>query len=238
MIIIIKLLLAHFLGDFALQPRSWVEQKEKRKAKSGKLYLHILIHGCIMMILLWDWSVWPMVLTLMLIHGVIDVLKLYAQKEKTKTSWFIIDQVLHLTSILAVWYIIYNPAIDLIYLFNKPMLWIYILAILIVSMVTGIMMQVFMHKWATHLEEGNGNSLKNAGKYIGILERLLVLTFIVIGRWEGVGFLLAAKSVFRFGDLKESKDRKLTEYILIGTLISFGIAIAVGLVLVQLQNIL
>ena len=27
------------------------------------------------------------------------------------------------------------------------------------------------------------------------------------------------------GDLKESKDRKLTEYILIGTLLSFGIAI-------------
>ena len=41
-------------------------------------------------------------------------------------------------------------------------------------------------------------SLQNAGEWIGMLERTLVLLFIVIGHWEAVGFLLAAKSVFRF----------------------------------------
>ena len=46
--------------------------------------------------------------------------------------------------------------------------------------------------------------------------------------WEGIGFLLAAKSVFRFGDLNNSKDRNLTEYVLIGTLLSFGIAIIIA----------
>ncbi|TVR27761.1 MAG: DUF3307 domain-containing protein, partial [Balneolaceae bacterium] len=40
---------------------------------------------------------------------------------------------------------------------------------------------------------------------------------------------LAAKSIFRFGDLTRSKDRKLTEYILVGTLLSFLIAIATGM---------
>ena len=44
-----------------------------------------------------------------------------------------------------------------------------------------------------------------------------------------VGFLLAAKSIFRFGDLKEAHDIKLTEYVLIGTLLSFGIAIITAL---------
>ena len=73
-------------------------------------------------------------------------------------------------------------------------------------------------------------SLPNAGKYIGILERLLVFIFVVTGHWEAIGFLVAAKSVFRFGDLKDSRDRKLTEYILIGTLLSFGIAIIVGII--------
>jgi hypothetical protein len=72
-------------------------------------------------------------------------------------------------------------------------------------------------------------SLPNAGKYIGIIERLFVLTFILIGRWEAIGLLITAKSVFRFNDLKESNSRKLTEYILIGTLISFGLAILAGL---------
>jgi len=73
-------------------------------------------------------------------------------------------------------------------------------------------------------------SLPNAGKYIGIIERLLVLIFIILGRWDAIGLLIAAKSVFRFNDLKESNNRKLTEYILIGTLLSFGIAISTGII--------
>jgi hypothetical protein len=78
-------------------------------------------------------------------------------------------------------------------------------------------------------DENNG-SLANAGTYIGILERLFIFLFIITGHWNAIGFLLAAKSVFRFGDLKESKNRKLTEYILIGTLLSFGIAFLTALV--------
>jgi hypothetical protein len=50
-----------------------------------------------------------------------------------------------------------------------------------------------------------------------------------MGYFDAIGFLLAAKSIFRFGDLKEAKDRKLTEYVLIGTLLSFGIALLIGL---------
>jgi len=55
---------------------------------------------------------------------------------------------------------------------------------------------------------------------------------VVSGHWEAIGFLVAAKSVFRFGDLKDSGNRKLTEYILIGTLLSFGIAIVTGMIVV------
>jgi hypothetical protein len=62
-----------------------------------------------------------------------------------------------------------------------------------------------------------------------MIERLFVLVFIVMGRWDAIGLLITAKSVFRFNDLKESNSRKLTEYILIGTLVSFGLAILAGL---------
>lgn len=93
-----------------------------------------------------------------------------------------------------------------------------------------------MSGWTESLSDSIGESLSNAGKFIGMLERLLVFIFIVTGHWEGIGFLLAAKSVFRFGDLKESKDRKMTEYILIGTLLSFSIALTVGLLLKELIN--
>jgi hypothetical protein len=49
---------------------------------------------------------------------------------------------------------------------------------------------------------------------------------------------LAAKSIFRFGDLKESKDVKLTEYILIGTLLSFGLGILCAIVYKYFAEIL
>jgi hypothetical protein len=90
-------------------------------------------------------------------------------------------------------------------------------------------MEIIMSNWS--LEEDNSeDSLESAGKYIGILERLFVFGFILLNQWSAIGLLIAAKSVFRFGDLSRAKDRKLTEYILIGTLISFGLAIFIGLV--------
>ena len=97
-------------------------------------------------------------------------------------------------------------------------------------------MKTIFTKWDISKYTEDNESLKDAGKYIGILERLLVFIFIIVGHWEAVGFLITAKSVFRFGDLTSTKERKLTEYILIGTLISFGIAIIVSLLFLNLKS--
>lgn len=234
MIILIKLIIAHFIGDFLLQPKSWVEEKENRKAKSLKLYLHFLIHGLLTLFILWDYNHWLLVLLLMVSHGIIDTIKLYAQKGSNKSSWFLIDQVLHIISIFGLWVIFFNPEINFISWYENTNFWVYAAALLLITIVSGIVMRELMSNWSKALNDSNEESLNNAGKYIGMLERLFVFIFVITGNWEGIGFLLAAKSVFRFGDLKESKDRKLTEYILIGTLLSFGIAIATGMVVLKL----
>ena len=132
------------------------------------------------------------------------------------------------------WDLFFKPKINLNALVEDTEIWIYAAAILFITVVSGIVMMVLMSPWSKALNDSNEESLNNAGKYIGMLERIFVFTFVVTGNWEGIGFLLAAKSVFRFGDLKESKDRKLTEYILIGTLLSFGMAIAVGMLVLKL----
>lgn len=242
MILLLKLILAHCIGDFLLQPNSWVKEKELCKAKSFKLYLHILIHGILVVLILWDYKYWLLALLLMVSHGLIDTLKLYAQKENNKSKWFFIDQVLHIISILALWVVFAKPKIDFIKGYENTNFWVYTTAILFITFVSGIVMREVMSKWSEALkntddESLNDESLEDAGKYIGMLERLFVFIFVLTGNWEGIGFLLAAKSVFRFGDLKESKDRKLTEYILIGTLLSFGIAIATGMLVIKLIKI-
>lgn len=234
MIILIKLILAHLIGDFLLQPKLWVEEKEKSKAKSIYLYAHILVHGLLIVLLLGNLNYWLLALLIMVLHGIIDTIKVYAIRDTTKAQWFFIDQGLHAMSIVLIWFLIFEPEINIHPIISSPIIWIYATAILLLTVVSGIVMRELMSTWSKALDDINEESLNNAGKYIGMLERLFVFVFVIIGNWEGIGFLLAAKSVFRFGDLRESKDRKLTEYILIGTLLSFGIAIAIGILALKL----
>ena len=96
-------------------------------------------------------------------------------------------------------------------------------------MVLPVLIKNIISLWTPESKSDKDNSLQNAGNVIGILERLFVFYFVVNGNYDAIGFLLAAKSIFRFGDLKEAKDRKLTEYVLIGTLLSFGLAFVTAL---------
>lgn len=235
MIILIKLFIAHFAGDFLLQPTSWVKKKEKYKAKSFQLYLHILIHGFLVLLLLWDLNYWLLALLLMTYHGIIDIIKLYFQKEKYKVRWFFIDQILHIAGIFVLWILFFQPEIKLTSFLTEN-IWIYLMALIFISYVSGIVIQNLMLEWSKQLSDHNEQSLHHAGKYIGIIERILVFIFVVTENWESIGFLLAAKSIFRFGDLKEAKHRKLTEYILIGTLLSFGIALLTGMFVIRIIN--
>jgi hypothetical protein len=226
MIIFVKLLLAHLLGDFLLQPTSWVLDKENRKHKSIYLYIHTLLHFILAWILV-DMTdfVWFAVV-LAVTHGGIDFLKLHFQKNKTKRNWFVIDQLLHLIVIMGITLLYNNERIDFAAFDNQ--FWIFATGILLLTKPTSILIKNIISIW-TPENKTSDDSLSNAGNYIGILERLFVFYFVITTNFEAIGFLLAAKSIFRFGDLKEAKDRKLTEYVLIGTLLSFGIALLTGL---------
>src|SRR5262249_41476722 len=153
-------------------------------------------------------------------HLLIDISKLFFQKDNNKRTWFFADQILHFITILAVWAWAYNVSFDFSQLSDKTKL-IYAVSILFLITPSSVIIKTIISKWSPASVTGETqDSLQNAGKLIGILERLLVFAFVLLGKWEGVGFLLAAKSVFRFGDLKDAKDMKLTEYVLIGTLLS------------------
>ncbi|MEA5078118.1 MAG: hypothetical protein VB013_06070 [Anaerolineaceae bacterium] len=78
------------------------------------------------------------------------------------------------------------------------------------------------------------NGFENGGRVIGYLERLLIFVFIATGQYAGIGFLVAAKSIFRFGEFKDSENRMEAEYIIIGTFLSFLYAIVVSLMIVWL----
>ncbi|MFV0544426.1 MAG: DUF3307 domain-containing protein [Marinicella pacifica] len=235
MIILIKLICAHLLGDFVLQPRTWVKEKEHHKLLSRRLYMHVLVHGLLVLLVMSSLQYWLLALVIMASHFLIDVLKLYAQSETTRTRWFMIDQSLHIIGIVVLWFIWFKPTVDFAAWFNSQSLWLYATALLFLTFVAGVVVQILMSRWTEALNDLQDGSLAHAGRYIGMLERLFVFVFIVVGQWQAIGFLLGAKSVFRFGDLRESKNRQLTEYVLIGTLLSFAIAVATAMLVVYLS---
>ena len=233
--ILIKLLLAHLLGDFLLQPNGWVKNKETKKIRSPYLYFHVLIHILLLVLLLGKDSLWWLVLLIGGSHFIIDLIKLYFQDQHTRRTWFLIDQLLHLVVIFIAWYLVTKPLVDIKNVFNFNF-YVIVTALYFITHPTAILIKVIISRWEPTTEDSTGKvnetgdtSLQNAGKYIGMLERLFVFVFILMNQWQAIGFLIAAKSVFRFGDLKDSDGRKLTEYVLIGTLTSFGIAIVTGL---------
>ena len=227
--ILIKLILAHLLGDFIFQPNAWVTAKEKKKIKSWQLYIHTLVHFVLIIILVWqlEFIKWAILLTL--VHFIIDILKLYFQKNHTKRRWFFIDQILHFAIIILVWSWSQSSSIIPEIITDEKFL-LLITCVYALTQPVSVIVRNIIARWTPDTNSGTPESLANAGNYIGILERLFVFAFVITGHWDAIGFLLAAKSVFRFGDLKESKDRKLTEYVLIGTLLSFGIAILLGVI--------
>ncbi|MBT2619584.1 DUF3307 domain-containing protein [Chryseobacterium sp. ISL-6] len=226
-----KLILAHLLGDFLLQPNSWVADKENHKLKSKYLYSHILIHTVLTFIFLWDLQLWWVAILVGVSHFIIDVCKLSFQNVKTKKRWFFIDQFLHVLVIVGVSF--YFKEFDLKILENQDFLKV-LMAVLFLTTPSSIIIKILLSSWTPVAEAQNNiqtESLTSAGKYIGILERLLVFIFILVNHWEGVGFMVAAKSVFRFSDLAQAKQRKLTEYVLVGTLLSFGMAVLTGILI-------
>jgi hypothetical protein len=86
----------------------------------------------------------------------------------------------------------------------------------------GILVGKFMLPFTDEVRNDDIAGLARGGRYIGWLERLLVLLLLMMDQPNGIGFLIAAKSILRFGEIRETGQRKVAEYIIIGTFASFG----------------
>ena len=74
--------------------------------------------------------------------------------------------------------------------------------------------------------KGGRASPSQIGATIGVLERLLIVTFVLTGSTAAVGFVVGAKTLARFRQLD---DRDFAEYYLLGTLASVAVALGSGL---------
>lgn len=230
MSILLRLFLAHIIADFFLQTKWMVDGKENGGKRSMlMLTLHSLIHSLMAYLIVGDWSLWYIAIVIFVTHFIIDWCKILFRGKSV--SVFLIDQISHIAVIFMLWITILPGSFSEIIKEGTEILpdniWMIVVAYAMMLRPSAILMSLLLKRW--HLSSLTNSSLPEAGKWIGYLERILILTFVITGNMEGVGFLLAAKSVFRFGDLNKAKDIKTTEYVMLGTMTSFAIAIIVGL---------
>ncbi len=236
--LLLLLLLAHLLGDFYLQPLSWVKDRLQWHFKSPKLQLHVSVHMSLSLlaILLWQWEYgWQhdslmavlLALTIGGSHYLIDVAKSYSNNG---LAAFVLDQLAHLAVLVLLWsgytdnWQWWPPQL--------PAGWLLVgMAYLLVLTPASVLIGQLLRSWRPELLALPVQGLLAGGHYIGMLERALLLTFVLLDQFGAVGFLLAAKSIFRFGDLSRAQDVKFTEYVLLGTLLSIGISLGIGLAL-------
>lgn len=224
---LIKLVLAHLLTDFVLQPKSWVDSRNEKHFLSGKLYLHGVITAAVAWVLV-GWQYWLIALIVLVTHTLIDGWKSY---RPITTQYFLIDQLAHLIVILGCWYFTFINWKDVQIAFqqlnSQPGTWKAITAFIFLTTPAGILIGQITKKWRDKIE--NAESLANAGKWIGIIERIVILIFVLQGQYSAISLLVAAKGIIRFNE-KDRLEIK-TEYLVIGTLMSIGLAIITGMAL-------
>jgi hypothetical protein len=228
----------HALADFALQTQ---RMSERKHSSFGVLLAHgAIVAAAQLVFLLPVWRLGWLALVIAATHLVIDWVRGRLERNDPGRLWrFLADQTAHLLVIFALWFWVTGwsgfpgrhglivPEATLVELGRGAVL---LAAYLFIghggsAVVAGVLLRTgFEIKSAE--QDGTAGPAPSMGKWIGILERILLLTLVLHGAWSAIGFVLAAKSVARF---KELDDRRFGEYYLVGTLTSVLVAVGTGL---------
>lgn len=241
-LVFVKLLIAHFIADFVLQSDKMVKNK---KWFSKEMFSHI---GIVYVTAALFSFLWWQSIIITVLHFFIDGIKIEFKKKeyfkKNDTQLFLLDQVGHILTILVVWVFVFDKKNEIIHSINWLTSQSYFILItlgyLCITYPLGYLIGIatgkingFNKKGDKALEAKDKKEEKTDknGFYIGVFERIIILTFVLLGEYEAIGFLITGKSLLRFTSRDEHKK---SEYVLLGTMMSYSITIVFGILLKQL----
>lgn len=242
-------LLVHILSDFYMQTES--AAVKKKDFLRWTLY-HCGIYAAVSLILLFVFMPgmgWQYALIFILSHCIIDIVKYYVNKlfyqrkirfAASEFKIFLCDQGLHICVIVLIAYMLRDA--DILALCNAEIAEFFSafgfaettalawgLKILLLHKPANIFISKALESYRPQSKEESQGDDKKAGRFIGTLERLIIMIFISIDQYAAVGLVLTAKSIARYD--KISKDKEFSEYYLLGTLLSTITAICVSILL-------
>jgi len=238
----IALLAAHVAADFLLQ-FDWIIER-KRRWQVFALHLYLVAATAALTLGLWPGGgsdAFFAVAAVTIAHAMLDAVKTWGRAPRWLAGdrdWdveaYCLDQLGHVIALVAVaaWFpgafefglwALHTPSGGEFVLSGLAMFAGFTIATRGGQFLIAEFMQRFALKETADASDPK-TGLKNGGTWIGLLERGLIFGFVIAGQLNAIGFLLAAKSILRFSYAAE--DRRHSEYVIIGTLMSF----AVGLV--------
>lgn len=234
-VLLLWLLLAHVATDFILQTDALVASKYERQAKAPFLY----VHGLIAALTLWLASglqlPWWLALLAGVVHVVVDYLKIRLDKHRSFVA-FLVDQLAHIAVVVLLWLYLTGKW-GLLYTVLQQLAQDYTIMLVLLGYVFVIWPSAIIIRLAIKallpnrlLPPTNSNIIatvtddaEKAGRYIGIFERCMMLSLVLLNQYGAIGFLIASKALIRMN------SKKQTEYVLLGSLLSYALAIGTGL---------
>lgn len=237
--ILMLFLMGHVLGDFYFQSNHLALNKNKSLAKLGEHGLIYFLSMIVVLIPVFGFSFIKWVVLVSVIHLSIDAGMAYVKKnqdlvEKQQVILYLIDQIAHLVTILAVMALlasreetlqytgIVNRLLESSYIEIEPLL-SWILAIAITMKPVSITINKILHQYQPTTADAEDIGHPGAGALIGILERLIILVMLSQNQYGAIGFVLTAKSIARYNKITENPQ--FSEYFLLGTLLSMLLVI-------------
>jgi len=230
-----RLLLAHIVADFILQSTDIAEKKNQSWIRLLQHGVLIFISALILSLNYVSMNLVILCAALSIVHMSLDKFKVTALERIFKEEWksLAVDQLLHLFSIpilmILTGFLDYTNTVQWVKgVYGSQTTIIYLTGYCLTIWGGAVFVKKFLNMFEL---EGMDKGLIDAGRYIGILERIAITTLVIFNQYSAIGFILAAKSIARF---KELDDRKFAEYYLIGTLMSSLFALAVGLLIIHI----
>ncbi|MDY5002084.1 MAG: DUF3307 domain-containing protein [Eubacteriales bacterium] len=237
------MLLSHTLGDYYFQPQAMAKLKSR---STWYVLIHAGVYAAVMFlsVLLYPCRAYfNAVIIAAATHAMIDVIKQLIFNHYAKLSIltvrqdrlaYLIDQVLHMTIILACAFLTKawegGNSAALTALSEELPVVIGIDGYELLSIVCALLAvmkpaNVFIQKvLVTEKPNDETRTRLRYGGRIGSLERIVSVVMMYLGQYAAIALVFTAKSVVRF---KDFENRDFAEYYLYGTLMSVVTAVAV-----------
>ena len=241
----ISLLTAHLISDFTLQTR----YVAFNKLKMSVLIYHGIIVAFLSYLLVGVWDAWIIPLFIFFTHSATDYIK--AKIDIKGIVPFLTDQIVHIIMIVVLVLIIRHMEwsdtrgislywVDYFGLFILKIM-VVISGFICVVRVSDIIIQFITEPLEEQLDYNlwvHKNRFQYGSCLIGKLERVMILILFLINQPTGIGFLITAKSILRFEKISGGQNRMESEYVIIGTLLSFIMGISSGWLTLYVLGIL